>query len=124
MCYSAAVRADHAAFQRLFPKSRMAIKEFFNLYWRRKSPKPPIRTPRVMDAQFAQPRSEDELAVHELIAEFDAVQVVSIEQDLFKQRKRRVDAERLLLSKVTKKAQEDLRIPLPRLNKPWPAWRG
>ena len=32
MCYSAAVRADHAAFQRLFPKSRLALKDFFELY--------------------------------------------------------------------------------------------
>ena len=47
MCYSAAVRADHAAFQRLFPSSRMAIKEFFELYWRKKSAKPVPRTPRV-----------------------------------------------------------------------------
>ncbi len=110
MCYSAAVRADHAAFQRLFPKSRMALKEFFNLYWRKKSAKPPLRTPRVMDAQFAHAKSEDERAIHDLVAELDATQVVALEQDLFKQRKRLADAERSLQSKATKKAQEHQRI--------------
>ncbi|PTT38810.1 hypothetical protein DBR23_13025 [Acidovorax sp. HMWF018] len=110
MCYSAAVRADHAAFQRLFPSSRMAIKEFFELYWRKKAAKPVPRTPRVMDAQFTHAKGQDEQAVRELIAEFDAAQVVSLEQDLFKQRKRLADAERTLQTKVTKKAQEDQRI--------------
>ena len=110
MCYSAAVRADHAAFKRLFPGSRMAIKEFFELYWRKKSAKPVPRTPRVMDAQFTHAKGQDEQAVRELIAELDAAQVVSLEQDLFKQRKRLADAERTLQSKVTKKAQEDQRI--------------
>lgn len=67
MCYSAAVRADHAAFQRLFPSSRMAIKEFFELYWRKKAAKPVPRTPRVMDAQFTHAKGQDEQAVRELI---------------------------------------------------------
>ena len=38
MCYSAAVRADYAAFRRLFPRSRLALKAFFDLYWRRRPP--------------------------------------------------------------------------------------
>lgn len=109
MCYSAAVRADHAAFQRLFPKSRMAIKEFFQLYWRKKTAKP-MRTPKVMDVQFANPRSPEEEAIAQLIAENEAAQVIAIEQDLFKQRKRQADAQRALQVKVTKKAQEDQRI--------------
>lgn len=110
MCYSAAVRADHAAFQSLFPKSRIAIKEFFELYRRRNTSKPAPRTPRAMDAQFAHPRTEEEQAIHELIAKHDEAQAVAIEQDLFKQRKRLADAMRSLEAKTTKKAQEDQRI--------------
>ena len=111
MCYSAAVRADYAAFRRLFPKSRLALKAFFELYWRRKQqPRPPMRTPGVMDALFAHPRTPEEREIHALIAEFDAGQVAALEQDLFKQRKRLADAERALQAKATKKAQEDQRI--------------
>lgn len=111
MCYSAAVRADYAAFRRLFPRSRLALKAFFDLYWRRRQqPKPPMRTPRVMDAQFTHPHSPEEREIHALIAEFDASQVSALEQDLFAQRKRLADAERALQTKVTKKAQEDQRI--------------
>ena len=111
MCYSAEVRADYAAFRRLFPKSRLALKAFFELYWRRKQqPRPPMRTPGVMDALFAHPRTPEERELHALIAEFDAGQVAALEQDLFKQRKRLADAERALQAKATKKAQEDQRI--------------
>ena len=110
MCYSAAVRADHAAFQHLFPKSRLALKDFFELYWRKKAGKPVVRTPRAMDVQFADPHTQDEHAIHDLIAAHDAAQVIAIEQDLFKQRKRQADAIRSLQAKTTKKAQEDQRI--------------
>ena len=40
MCYSATVRAEFAAFRRLFPKSRLSIKDFFDLYLRRKMNRP------------------------------------------------------------------------------------
>ena len=111
MCYSAVVRADYTAFHHLFPKSRVAVQEFFKLYWRRKEqPKPPVRTSRAMDAQFAHPCTEDERAIRALIAEYDTGQAVTIGQDLFKQRKRLADAERSLQGKITKKAQEDQRI--------------
>ena len=54
MCYSATVRAEFAAFRRLFPKSRLSIKDFFDLYLRRKN-RPLMRTIKAMDAQFAKP---------------------------------------------------------------------
>lgn len=111
MCYSATVRADHAAFHRLFPKSTLALKAFFDLYWRRKErPKPLLRTPKAMDALFAYPSSEAEHAIHALVEEFNADLAVATTQELFNQRKRVVDAERKLLQKTTKKALEDQRI--------------
>lgn len=45
-----------------------------------------------------------------LIDERDAGEIAKLEQEIFKQTKRRGDAERALNTKVTKKATEDLRI--------------
>lgn len=111
MCYSAAVKAEFASFQRLFPSTRLKIKEFFDLYIRRKrKPKPMLRVPRVVDAQFSQPQTDEERQIRGLIEEFNAEQVVVTEQELFAQRKRLADAERSLQSKETKKALNDQRV--------------
>ncbi|MBS0230361.1 MAG: hypothetical protein JSS52_04285 [Proteobacteria bacterium] len=111
MCYSAAVRADDAAFRRLFPRARLSLQDFQDLYrLRRERPKPPLRTPRAMDAVFSHPMTEAERDIAAQIAAYEADQATAIEQDLFKQQKRLADAERSLQAKVTKKAQEDQRI--------------
>lgn len=111
MCYSAAVRADYRAFQGLFPGSKMKIKEFFDLYHRRRlKPKPLLRVPRVVDEQFRRPKTDDERAIRALIDEFSAEQVVTTEQELFAQRKRLADAERALQARETKKALNDQRV--------------
>ena len=111
MCFSAAVRAEFKAFQNLFPKSRLSIKDFFELYLRRKyKPKPVLRTPKAMDAQFAKSHAQDLAEIRALIEEFDAAQKVETEQDLFKQRQRLADAQRSLQSKPTKKAAGSWRL--------------
>ncbi|QFZ84567.1 hypothetical protein GFK26_18230 [Variovorax paradoxus] len=109
MCYSAEVRADYAAFQRLFPGTRLSIKDFFAAYWKRKQ-QPMLRFPRAMDALFANPTSEEERQVKALIDEFNVAQAMVHEQTLFTQRARLVDAERKLLVKETKKALNDKRV--------------
>ncbi len=45
-----------------------------------------------------------------MIANFDAMQTVELEQELFKQRKRLADADRTLLTKTTKAATQSKRI--------------
>lgn len=111
MCYSAAVKANFSAFQRLFPSSKMKIKEFFDLYIRRKKKlKPLLRVPRVVDEQFRRPQTDDERQIQLLIDEYNAEQVVATEQELFAQRKRLADAERVLQTKETKKALNDQRV--------------
>ena len=111
MCYSAAVRADYEAFKRLFPKSKMALKAFFDLYWRKKNrPKPLLRTPRTMDALFAHLHGDEAKEIHDLIMEIDAAEVMATEQLLFSQRKRLADAERKLQAKTTKTALNDQRV--------------
>ena len=63
-----------------------------------------------MEAAFAHPASDEERKIKASIDEFNAAQATKLEQELFKQTKRRADAERSLQSKTTKKAQEELRI--------------
>lgn len=109
MCFSAEVRADHGAFRRLFSSSKMSLEDFHKLYWKRKQ-KPMLLIPKVMDAQFAHPKNEQEQEIKTLIDEFSAEQVMKYEQTVFKQRARLVAAERLLQVKETKKALEDKRI--------------
>ncbi|PZQ76827.1 MAG: hypothetical protein DI563_05925 [Variovorax paradoxus] len=111
MCYSAQVRAEYAAFQRMFPSSKLSLKGFWEIYWkRREQPRPVMRFPKAMDAMFASPQTDEEHRIGALIDEYNANQTTTTEQALFKQRKRLVDAERTLATKVTKKAQEDQRI--------------
>jgi len=116
MCFSAEVRADHGAFLRLFPKSKLSIEDFFKAYWKRKL-NPILLFPKAMDAQFAHPTTEREQEIKALIDEFNAAQVMKYEQTLFKQRARLVAAERLLQEKETKQALNDKRIASEKI--PW-----
>lgn len=51
MCYSAQVRAEYAAFQRLLPSSKLSLKDFWEIHGkRREQPKPVMRFPKTMDA--------------------------------------------------------------------------
>lgn len=110
MCYSAKVKAEYNAFVRLY-NSRLDIKAFYELYWRRKKKQGPLlKIPKAMDAWFAQPRSDEEREIKALIDEFNGEQATSFEQELFRQRKRLADAERTLQTKTTKTAMESKRI--------------
>ena len=108
MCYSAQIKADYTKYVRAFGPD-IDIKEFVRLYWDRAQGSK-AKIPKAMDAAFAEPRSEDERRIRALIADFDRAQASTLQQEVFKQRKRLADAERTLLTKTTKKAQEDKRI--------------
>ena len=110
MCYSAKVKAEYNAFVRLY-NSRIDIKAFYELYWRRKKKQGPLlKIPKAMDALFANPQSDQEREIKVLIDEFNAEQASAFEQELFKQRRRLADAERTLQTKTTKAATESKRI--------------
>jgi len=85
------------------------MKDFVRLYWDR-AQGAKIRIPKAMDAAFAQPQTDEERQVKQLIDRFNAEQTTQLEQELFKQRKRLADAERTLLTKTTKAASESKRI--------------
>ena len=87
----------------------VSMKDFVRLYWDR-AQGAKMKIPKAMDAAFAQPQTDEERQVKQLIDRFNAEQTTQLEQELFKQRKRLADAERTLLTKTTKAASESKRI--------------
>jgi putative SOS response-associated peptidase YedK len=108
MCYSAQVRASYKRYVREFGAD-VGIKQFFRLYWLR-SQGAKIKVPKAMDAAFAEPGTDEERDIKALIDAYDAAQATRLEQELFRQRKRLADAERILQTKTTKAALENRRI--------------
>lgn len=109
MCYSALIRANYREFVRMFGAT-ISIREFVELYVERSEDKR-LSLPKAMSAAFLEsPASDEERRIVELILSHDAVQEATLQQDLFKQRKRLADANRALEAKVTKKMSEDQRI--------------
>lgn len=108
MCYSAQIRADYGRFVRRFGAT-ISLRDFYRLYWlpeqeRTKRPK----TPKAMDAMFAEvPGAE---TIRAAIADWNARELATLEQEVFRQRRRLADAERALAVRPTKKAAEDRRI--------------
>jgi putative SOS response-associated peptidase YedK len=108
MCYSAQIRAEYKKFVRMFG-ALLSLRDFAKLYEQREVDAR-IKIPKAMDALFMTPQSDVEEEIKARILAFNAKQATQLEQELFKQRKRLVDAERSLQVKVTKKATEDVRI--------------
>ena len=121
MCCSAQVWADYRRYIRAFGVE-LDIKEFYELFWRRKND-PKVKIPKAMEAAFAEPTNDFERPLKALIDEFSAGQEVKLQQELFKQRKRLVDAERVLQTKTTKKAEEDQRIATSKMRGRWASCR-
>jgi putative SOS response-associated peptidase YedK len=108
VCYSAQIRASYKHYVRQWGAD-VSIKEFVRLYWLR-SQGAKIKIPKAMDAAFADPQRDEERQIKAMIDAFDAQQATSLEQELFKQRKRLADAERTLQTKTAKAATESKRI--------------
>ncbi|HEY5851069.1 MAG TPA: SOS response-associated peptidase family protein [Lysobacter sp.] len=108
MCYSAQIWADYRKFAKVFGAT-ISIQDFVRLYWER-SQSGKQRIPKAMDAAFAEPLTDLQHEIKALIDAFNRDQTGRFEQELFKQRKRLFDAERILLDKTTKKALEEKRI--------------
>lgn len=108
MCYSAQIWADYRRYVRQFG-AELDIGAFMNLFWRRTTD-PRVKIPKAMEAAFAAAETDGERRIAEAIAAHTAAQVAKCEQNLFSQRKRLADAERLLQVKLTKAATESRRI--------------
>jgi putative SOS response-associated peptidase YedK len=108
MCYSAQILASYKRYVRVWGAD-VSMKDFARLYWDR-AQGAKIKIPKAMDAAFSEPQTDDERQIKQMIERFNAEQASKLEQELFKQRKRLADAERILQTKTTKAAQESRRI--------------
>lgn len=110
MCYSAQVWAEYKRYVRDFG-ALISVREYYDIFWRRNAEEPgKVKIPKAMEMAFEHPSTDDEREIKALIDSYKADQEVKLQQELFKQRKRLADAERILQTKTTKKAQEDVRI--------------
>src|SRR5471032_3406132 len=108
MCYSAQIVEDYRKYVRMFGAD-IDIREFARLYWERVEGSG-AKVPKGMDAPFINPETDEERRIKELNERYDVAQMTKLEQELFKQRARLADAERILQTKTTKAATESKRI--------------
>ena len=94
MCYSAQVQADYKKYVVMFGAT-MSIRDFYEIFYRR-GLDPKMKLPKAVEASFGDPQSDDERAIKALIDDFNDKQATKFEEELFKQRKRLADAERIL----------------------------
>lgn len=106
MCYSAQIISDYRKYE--LHGGKMSLEDFAAL-WLRDPAKERQKRPKAPKALEDMVAVMDP-AIRELIDAWNAEEVATLEPELFKQRKRVADAERKLLTKVTKKAQDDVRI--------------
>ena len=111
MCYSGQVVAQWREFQRR-TGAAIAIRDFLDLFVFR-SQDPRVKIPKAMEADFlrGEPLGDEEREIRALIEAWAARQITETEQELFRQRKRLADAQRVLQTgKPTKAAAEHARI--------------
>lgn len=108
MCYSAQIWSDYRKYTRLFG-AHMSIKEYVDIFWRRTLDSK-VKIPKGMEASFDEPTTDAEREIKRAIDQFNAAQTMEFEQELFKQRTRLADAERMLETKTTKAATDSKRI--------------
>lgn len=116
MCYSAQVQQEHQRYVRQFGV-QISLKDYVRLFWDRQQGTRPIKIPKAMEAQFADPQTPEEREIHARIRQWHEAEAALLEQALFKQRKRLVDAQRKLAVKPTQGAQDDQRIASSKI--PW-----
>lgn len=108
MCYSAQIHEAYRKFVRAWGAT-ISLPEFVQLYGYRAEDRR-IRIPRAVDHWFDEPKTDDERRIKALIDEYDQAEAARLESELFAQKTRLNTAARALETKVTKKAQEDVRI--------------
>lgn len=109
MCYSAQVIAEFKKFCREVDTS-LSLRQYAHFFWERKRDGTWRKIPKRMRDDFANPQTEEEREIAAIIVEGNAAEAHALESELFKQKKRLADAERVLQVKVTKKAENEQRI--------------
>ncbi|MDQ3288818.1 MAG: SOS response-associated peptidase [Pseudomonadota bacterium] len=108
MCYSAQIVQEYERYVRAWD-AKIDLQTFVRLY-RERQRNAAIRIPKAMDAQWMKVEGPEAAGIRTLIEEHDRQQAVILERMLFSQRKRLVDAERVLQSRTTRAATESRRI--------------
>jgi hypothetical protein len=109
MCYSAQVESKWQRYVRDM-EAQMSLPDFQELAQRRLTDPSQFRLPRGFDLEFADPKTDEERAIKDLVDQYRRAHLAKLETELFTQRKRLADAERKLAEKETKAATESKRI--------------
>lgn len=115
MCYSAMIQADYDKYVRHFGAT-LSLEEFAMNVWSAPD-RAKKKRPKAVDEwfrTFQDPRAQE---IWSEIQRQRAARELDLQQELFKQKKRQADAQRTLSSKVTKKANDDLRISTDKISK-------
>lgn len=108
MCYSAQIQSDYDKFCRAFG-AVMSLKAFARIQFERGNGAK-VRIPRAVDRWFADPKTTEEQSIKEMIDAFDQAEASRLEAEMFAQMQRLNKATRAMEAKPTKKAAEDQRI--------------
>jgi hypothetical protein len=108
MCYSSQIIAEWRRYQRHYGVE-ISVRDYFELFWRR-AQGDKIKIPKGIEDGFLDSGTEAEREIKTLIDRWRAAETLRLDQELFKQRRRLADGERVLANKPTKKAAEDSRI--------------
>lgn len=108
MCYSAKIWADYRKFSKLFG-AILSIEDFTRLFWHKRD-FGGVRVPKAIELAFSEPRDELEAQVKALIDEATEAELSRLDEHTAEQRNVIASAEEALQKRVTKKAQETIRI--------------
>lgn len=108
MCYSAQVEAAYKKLGRRY-RATVDFDEFVNLYQYHPAGSRPL-TPRALDLSFNASDGGPAAVISQAVEQWDELESRQLEELVFTQRTRLANAERSLQNKVTKKAQNDVRI--------------
>jgi putative SOS response-associated peptidase YedK len=108
MCYSAKVWQQVKEYMRYH--GVVPAFDQYELLLQRRLSDPSIRIARAFEDNFAEPGTPQERRIKALIDEYRSSVATQWEQELFKQKKRLADAQRVLKTKETKAARESERI--------------
>lgn len=116
MCFSATLRQNPYKLADLF-QARVVVTLYDELFKRRLLGEK-IQLSRAMETPFVTgQRTPEQMAAGEKVFEWRGQQIEKVEIEMFAQAKRLADAQRKLETKITKKAQEDVRIATSKIEK-------
>jgi len=115
MCYSAQIQAAYLRYLRE-TGAEMDIDQFVEIFGARVSDSS-IRIPRAVERWFEEPKNDGERRIKAFIDQYNQAETTRLEREVFAQKKRLADADRVLASKPTKAAAESKRIATDKIDK-------